>query len=115
MSIAIFQMGITSGDVQIKPQAVPTSLTVVANADAYIKGIWLYQPAGVSVTVQDNQGSPIPMIPATSPAAATATMYLFSAAASPGSPMAGYRYWAPGGFSIQASGAGAFFQCSWSQ
>jgi hypothetical protein len=113
--IPVCQMGTVAGDVQIKPQAVPTSLTKVAYSDAYLKGMTIYQPIGVTVIVQDNQGSPIPIVPAYSPTQAMTTLFLFSAAASPGSPMAGYRYWAPGGFSIIASGAGAFFQASWSQ
>lgn len=114
-TIPVCAMGVTSGDVQTKPMAVPQSLTKVATADAYLKGCTITQPAGVTVTLQDNQGSPIPIIPAVTFTVTTQTIFKWGDAPSPGSPMGAYRYWAPGGFSIIASGAGATFQCSWSQ
>lgn len=114
-TIPVCQMGQPLQDVQVKPQAVPTSLTKVAVIDAYLKGCWVYQPAGVTVTIQDNQASPIPFFPAITTSVTTGSLVLFSGASDGTNKLIGYRYWAPNGFSIVASGAGAYFQCSWSQ
>lgn len=95
---------------QVKPQAVPTSLTaVVAGVDAYLDGIVIVIPAaaaasGVTVTIQDGQGTPIPLIPAITTGGASVSVGSFP-----------FGYWCPGGISIQASGAGTYFYASWRQ
>jgi hypothetical protein len=115
-TIPVCSVGLTTQDAQTKPQAVPQSLTKVAVVDAYLKGCSIYQPANVSITLQDNQASPVPIIPATTFTTATQTTFVFGANGSqPGQGVITYGYWAPNGFSISASGAGAYFQCAWRQ
>jgi hypothetical protein len=92
--------------VQIKPQAVPTSTTVVATVDAYIVGLTISVPTGstITVTVADGQGSPIPLIPAT-PLVGPVT-YVVNIP---------FGYWCPSGFTVLASGAGATYYAVWRQ
>jgi hypothetical protein len=91
-----------SGAIQIKPQAVPTSTTVVAASDAYLKVITVSNPTAgaITFTLADRQGSPISVLGAVSIAANTS--YIISW---PDDRL----YWCPNGFTVTSSGAGLTF------
>ncbi|HVZ39369.1 MAG TPA: hypothetical protein VHI13_08840 [Candidatus Kapabacteria bacterium] len=93
-----------SGYVQIKPQAVPTSLTAVAKSDAYLDQVVISCTGTPTVTLQDNQGTPVPLIPTLQTAAGTIYVMSFPR-----------WYWTPGGFSISASTSGCNWYASWRQ
>jgi hypothetical protein len=116
-AVPVCQIGVTTQDVQIKPMAVPTGSPVkVAVVDAYLKGCTVNQPAGVTVTITDNQASPVTIIGPATFTVATQTIFVWGAnPTQPGQGMFTYGYWAPGGFSMVASGSGATIQCAWRQ
>jgi hypothetical protein len=93
-------------DVQIKPQAIPTSQTTIAGADVFLKSVVLSNPTGsaITVTLADKQGTPVSLLGAVSVAANTTYVMTFPANA---------YYWCPGGFTIQASASGATFYAAW--
>jgi hypothetical protein len=107
-TIPICQPGTGNGDVQIKPQAVPTSTTVVSASDAFLKVITVENPtaSAISFSLCDRQASPVCVAPAVSIAANTT--YIIS--------WPDLRlYWAPGGFTALASGAGLTFSGAFRQ
>lgn len=83
--------------VQIKPQAVPTSTTIVTIFDAYLSTITVSNPTSgaITFTLADRQASPIAALPAVSIPANTAYVIVWPAG-----------YWCPNGFTITSSGAG---------
>jgi hypothetical protein len=87
--------GVSTAVHQIKPQAIPTTMTDVITRDVYVCYIDFYA-AGQTITVQDRQASPIPWFNG----ALTGT-WLYSASTPDGC------RWMPGGVSWQASGSGA--------
>ena len=93
-----------SGYVHIKPQAMPTSLTVVAASDALVDMIVVIATGAQTVLVQDAQGTPIPIYPSFTTVAGTIYMASFPAG-----------YYCPGGFAVQAGGAGISYYASWRQ
>lgn len=103
-SPTLLQKGQLSGKVHFVPQTMPTSLTVVTPSDAYIVQIVIMATTAVTITVQDNQGSPIPIYPTFTSAAGTVYMAYFADG-----------YYAPKGFSVQAGGAGVTYYASFFQ
>jgi hypothetical protein len=105
-TVPVCSKGSPSGDVQIKPQAVPSSSTVVTKVDAYLKTITVTNTTSgaVTFTLQDGQGSPIAVLSAVSVAANTTYVIVFPA-----------LYWCPGGFTVQASSTGLNFYGAWRQ
>lgn len=99
-TIPICTQGTGAGDVQIKPQAVPTSTTVVGASDAYLKTITVTNTTAgaLTFTLADRQASPIAVLSAVSVAANTTYLIVFPV-----------PYWCPGGFTVAASGAGLNF------
>ena len=92
-----------NGDTEIKPQAIPATLTTVVTGDVHLTNLVIIVVSGTpTVTVQDKQGTPIPLLSAITTTNGT-TYYL----------PASMQYFCPGGFSIQASGSGAYFYASW--
>jgi hypothetical protein len=95
---------------QVNPQAVPTSLsTVVTTTNILTGGVYLdtltvsnTTAGAVTLLVQDQQGTPVAFIPTQSIAANTTVTWVFPSGV-----------WLPGGFSIQAGGAGLRFYASW--
>jgi hypothetical protein len=106
-TIPICQPGSGNGDVQIKPQAVPTSTTIVAASDAFLKSITVTNATGsaITVTIADRQASPVSLA-AISVAAGTTYILTW---------LDGRLYWCPGGWTILASGAGATFEATFRQ
>ncbi len=92
-----------NGGTEIKPQAIPTSLTTVVTGDVHLSNLCIIVASGApTVTVQDMQGTPIPILPGIT--TANGTFYYLPP---------GMLYWAVGGFKIQASGVGAYIYASW--
>lgn len=92
-----------NGDTEIKPQAIPTSLTTVVTGDVHLTNLVIMVSSGSpTITVQDKQGVPIPILPAIT--TTNGTTYFLPAS---------MFYYCPGGFSISASGTGAYFYASW--
>ena len=105
---AICTMGTTpTGDVQVKPQSVPTSTTTVTGVDAYLKQITVTNTTGspVTFTLADKQASPVAVLSAVSIAANTTYVIRF----------ADTPYWCPGGFTVAAGGSGLTWYGSWRQ
>lgn len=93
-----------AGEVQVKPQAVPTSTTVVAGSDAHLVQVTISATSAVTITIADRQASPIQVFPVVSIAANSTYVINFPAG-----------YWCPGGFTIVASGTGATYHARWRQ
>jgi hypothetical protein len=93
-------------DVEIKPQAVPTSTTSVSTSDAWLKTITVTNTTSGSLTftVADRQASPIAVLSAVSIAGNTSYVIVF--------PM---LYWCPFGFTVVASSNGLNYFASWKQ
>jgi hypothetical protein len=93
------------GSMRAKPQAVPTTLTTVTSYDSLLDQLTISNTTAgsITVTVQDRQASPVAVLAA--PIAA-GTTYVISFPKG---------YLCPGGFAVQASGAGATFQAEWRQ
>jgi hypothetical protein len=93
-----------AGQMQIKPQAMPTALTTVAAADAFLKGVTITNPTASAITalVEDAQGVPVPFLGTVSIAAHSAQVIPID-------------YWCPGGFSVQAGAAGLDYYATWTQ
>jgi hypothetical protein len=92
-----------NGEVEIKPQAIPTSITTVVTGDVHLTNLVIMVVSGTpTVTVQDLQGTPVPLLSAIT--TANGTTYFIPP---------GMFYFCPGGFTISASGTGAFFYASW--
>lgn len=107
-AVPVCGAGSPAGDAQIKPQAVPTSTTVVTTSDAYLKGFTVNNPTAgaITFTLADRQGSPLQAVGPVSIAAGTTYIIVWPE---------GRPYWAPGGFTILAGGAGLVIQGSWKQ
>jgi hypothetical protein len=105
-TIPICSTGAASVDVQIKPVAVPTILTIVAPLDAYLKTVTVSNPTAgaITFTLADRQASPVSVVGAVSIAANTTYVIVFPAG-----------YWCPSGFTVLASGAGLTFYAGWRQ
>lgn len=109
---------------QLKPQAIPTSLTnicgLVGTTNVPPCGRDLYACTGdvnqspnaavLNITIKDNQASAVPYwdtVPLSGATASVGSGYkLFDSAGDTGC------RWFPGGISVQASGVGAFVQMS---
>ncbi len=92
-----------NGDIEIKPQAVPTSTTTVVTGDVHLTNLTITVVSGTpTITVADKQGTPIPLFSAIT--TTNGTTYFLPP---------GMYYYCPGGFTIVASGAGANFYASW--
>lgn len=92
-----------NGETEIKPQAIPNTLTTVVTGDVHLTNLVIIVASGApTVTVQDKQGTPIPLF--SSIATANGTTYFLPP---------GMLYFVPGGFTIQASGSGAYIYASW--
>lgn len=105
-SPTIYQPTEGTGLVQIKPQAVPTSTTVVAASDAWIQGITIINTSAgaLTVTVASRETSPVSLLEAVSIAANTT--YVVSVP---------YGHWMPQGFTITSSGSGLNYYAKWRQ
>jgi hypothetical protein len=103
---AVCGAGLPQSDVQIKPQAVPTSTTVVATYDAYLKTVTVANTTAgaLTFTLADRQASPIAAMAAVSIAANTSYVIVWPA-----------LYWSPGGFTVLASGSGLTYFAAWKQ
>jgi hypothetical protein len=103
---AICTKGSPSGDVQIKPQSVPTSATTVTSYDAYLKTVTIANTTGsaVTFTLADRQASPVAALSAVSIGANTTYVVTFP-----------NLYWCPGGFTVTAGASGLNFYASWRQ
>jgi hypothetical protein len=95
-----------SGNVQLKPQAVPTSTTAVTPADAYLQTVTVTNTTSgaLTFTLADRQVSPVAVMTAVSIAANTTYVIAFP-----------NLYWCPGGFTVAASGSGLNFYAAWKQ
>jgi hypothetical protein len=96
----------TSGDAQVKAQAIPTSTTIVTsdNADVYGLVIMNTTASAITVTVADRQTSPIALMSSVSVAANSTYVLSFP-----------WGYPMQNGFTVIASGAGATFHAKWKQ
>jgi hypothetical protein len=95
--------GKPNGETEIKPQAIPTSLTTVVTGDVHLTNLVIMVVSGSpTVTVQDLQGTPVPLLPGVT--TVNGTTYFLPP---------GVLYYCPGGFAITSSGAGAYFYASW--
>ena len=103
---AVCGAGTPASDVQVKPQAVPTSTTVVAASDAYLKTVTVVNTTGgaLTFTLSDRQGTPVALLAAVSVSANTTYVISFPA-----------LYWCPSGFTVAASGTGLNFYGAWKQ
>lgn len=99
-------LGLPTGTVQIKPQAVPTSTTTITAFDAYLKTITVSNPTAgaITFTLSDKQASPIAILGAVSIAANTTYVIVWPE-----------LYWCPGGFTVTSSGSGLTFYGKWLQ
>ena len=95
-----------ANDVQIKPMAVPTSLTAVATQDAYLKTVTVTNTTSGSLTftLADRQASPVAVLAAVSIAGNTTYVIVFPS-----------PYWCPSGFTALASGSGLNMFAAWRQ
>ncbi len=92
-----------NGETEIKPQAIPATLTTVITGDVHLTNLVIIVVSGSpTVTVQDKQGTPIPLLSAITTTNGT-TYYI----------PPGMFYYCPGGLSIQSSGPGAYVYASW--
>jgi hypothetical protein len=91
---------------QIKPQAVPTSITAVTSFDAYLQTITITNTTAgaLTFTLADRQGTPVAVMSAVSIAANTTYVISFPS-----------LYWCPSGFTVLASGVGLNFYGAWRQ
>ena len=107
-TIPVCSVATPTTDVQIKPQAVPTSTTNVAFSDAYLKGITVNNPTSgaIAFSICDRQATPVCVPGAASIAANTTYILVWPD---------GRLYWCPGGFTVIASGAGLTFYGAWRQ
>lgn len=105
-SPTLFQAASGSGDMQIKPQAVPTSTTVVAATDAYLRQVVVTNPTGgaITFTLSDRQSSAIDFVSAVSIAANTTYVVVIP-----------NLYWCPNGFTVAAGGSGLTYYALWRQ
>jgi hypothetical protein len=105
-TVPVCTNGTPSGDVQIKPQAVPQSTTTVTASDAYLKSVTITNTSGspVTFTLADKQASPVAAMSAVSVGANTTYVVTFPD-----------KYWCPGGFTVAAGGSGLNFYASWRQ
>ena len=88
--------------IMIAPQTMPQTLTSVVSQDVYLVGLTVAAPAGVTVLVQDKNGTPIPLVPTVT--GATNVLWVLNLP---------FLYWCPGGFSVQAGGASVYFYAVW--
>jgi hypothetical protein len=90
---------------QVKPQAVPASVTVVAIYDAYLQMVTVTNTTAgaLTFTLADRQSTPVAVLSAVSIAANTTYVITFP------------LYWCPGGFTVLAGGSGLNFYASWRQ
>jgi len=95
-----------AGQVQIKPQAVPTSTTIVSTNDSYLLGITLINTTAdtLTVTVASRESSPVQFLPTV--AIAANTTYVINTP---------YGHWMPLGYTIVASGSGMVYYATWRQ
>jgi hypothetical protein len=112
-TIPLCGAGQPSGDMQVKPQAVPTSTGNVAFVDAYLKSVTISNPTAspITFTLADRQGSPIAALGAVSIAANTTYVVVWCSDCS----LKASMYWCPGGFTVLAGGAGLTWYGSWRQ
>lgn len=105
-TIPLCGAGQPSGDMQVKPQAVPTSTGNVAFVDSYLKSVTVANTTAgaITFTLADRQASPIAVLSAVSIAANTTYVIVFAT-----------PYWCPGGFTVLAGGAGLNFYSAWRQ
>lgn len=91
-----------TNQVQIRPQAIPTSPTTVISQDAYICYAD-FTATGQTINISDKQATPVVWINNTLGSGGSATTWIFNAFGTTDAP--GCR-WMPGGFTIQAGGSG---------
>ena len=95
-----------SGQVQIKPQAVPTSTTTVTISDSYMIGFTVINTTAgaLTITVASREASPVALLSAVSIAANTT--YVVSIP---------YGHWMVNGWTVTSSGAGLVYYATWKQ
>lgn len=105
-TVPICSIGVGTVDVQITPQAVPTSTTVVAAKDAYIKSVTVANTTSgaLMVSLCDRQTTPVCALTAVSIGANTTYIVTWPT-----------LYWAPGGFTVIASSTGLVFYARFAQ
>lgn len=91
-------------EVHIKPVALANGTTSIVSQDIFLTSLFITATGTITVTVQDKQGSPIPLFSGLTTAAGT-TYFL----------PPGIRYWCSGGLTVITSGTGAYFYASWEQ
>jgi hypothetical protein len=98
--VATFQK--PNGDTETDYQVVPTSPLTVVTGTVHLNSLWIFVGSNApTITVADMHGTPINLL---SFAGANGTAYFIP-------PGIGLR--CTGGFTITASGAGAYFYASW--
>jgi hypothetical protein len=106
-----FPVSFNNGHWIVKPNAVPTSATVVVATDAYLQSLTVSNPTGgvINFSLCDRQVSPVcvlPVVPISNCTATTSCVYVIGWPDS---------YWCPGGFTVLGSGSGLTFSVSWRQ
>lgn len=99
-TIPICTPGTPAGEVQTKPTLIPANVTTtVAFSDAYITMLTFANPTGgaIVITIADRQGTPV-AIPGSGASVAAGTSYVVT--------FPGKGYWAPGGFTVNATATG---------
>ncbi len=88
-----------NGDFEIKPQAIPGTLTTVITGDIHLTNLVITVSSGTPVvTVQDKQGTPVPLLAGIT--TVTGTTYFLPS---------GIEYYCPGGISVSATGGGTAY------
>jgi hypothetical protein len=107
-TVPLCTQGNSGSDVQLKPQAVPTSTTIITAQDAYLKGVTVSNPTAGAITFSlcDRQAAPICVLPAVSIAANTTYVIVWPELR---------LYWCPFGFTATSSGAGLTYYAGWRQ
>lgn len=94
-----------NGLMRIKPQAAPTTTTILTTADAYVLQITMENPtAGALTFTATCIASGIAFVPAVSVAPNSLSVANYPAG-----------YWCPGGFSVIASNTGLTYSAKWRQ
>jgi hypothetical protein len=107
-TVPLCTAGNAGSDVQIKPQAVPTSTTIVTAQEAYLKGVTVTNPTAgpIAFSLCDRQAVAVCVLGAVSITANTTYILVWPD---------GRLYWCPLGFTVLASGAGLTMEAKWLQ
>lgn len=92
-------------EVHIKPALLTSGTTSIVSQDVFLTTLVLIVPTSgaTTITVQDKQGTPIPLFPGIT--VTSGTTYFLAP---------NIRYWCSGGFSVTANG-NVYLYASWEQ